>query len=140
MHTISHHFTLLVSPYHRTQTAFVRHISNISWQSGTILTPQVNFENAFQIFVSHRTTTGVTPLNAKFWFWQGYFLMVQLQWCIDIYRKIKWEREMKKNKLLDPVGSTVGYDIMKLCTGSEWYSNGCYLVLLSQYKVVMVNS
>ena len=33
---------------------------------------------------------------------------------------------------LDPVGSTVSYEMMKLCTGSELDSNGWYFVVLSQ--------
>ena len=41
-------------------------------------------------------------------------------------------------KELDPVGSTVRYEIMKLCTGSVKDSNGRYLMVLSQYKVVLV--
>ena len=41
---------------------------------------------------------------------------------------------------LDPVGSTVRYEMMKLCTGSVWYSKCCYLVVLSRYKVALDNS
>ena len=33
---------------------------------------------------------------------------------------------------LDPVGSTVRYEVMKLCTGSVEDSNGRYIVVLSQ--------
>ena len=36
---------------------------------------------------------------------------------------------------LDPVGSTVSYEVMKLCTGSLG-SNGWYLVVLGQYRAV----
>ena len=38
------------------------------------------------------------------------------------------------------MGSTVCYEMMKLCTGSVQHSNGWYLVVLNQYKVVLVNS
>ena len=41
---------------------------------------------------------------------------------------------------LDPGGSTVRYEVMKLCTGSVKDSNGWYLVVLNQYKAVPVNS
>ena len=37
---------------------------------------------------------------------------------------------------LDPVGSTVRYEVMKLCTESVWDSNGWYLVVLVQYEEV----
>ena len=40
---------------------------------------------------------------------------------------------------LDPVGSTMRYEFMKLFTGSFYYRtamNGCYLVVLSQYQAV----
>ena len=39
---------------------------------------------------------------------------------------------------LDPVGSTVRYEMMKLCTGSAKDSSGWYLVVLRQYKAVPV--
>ena len=39
---------------------------------------------------------------------------------------------------LDPVGSTVRYEVMKLCIRSVWESNGWYLVVPSQYKAVTV--
>ena len=38
---------------------------------------------------------------------------------------------------LDPVGSTVRYEVMKLCTGSVLDSNGQYLAVLSQYEAVI---
>ena len=39
------------------------------------------------------------------------------------------------------MGSTVCYEMMTLCTGSIKHSiNGWYLVVLNQYKVVLVNS
>ena len=37
---------------------------------------------------------------------------------------------------LDPVGSIVRYEVMKLCTESVWHSNG--LVVLIQYRAVLV--
>ena len=40
-----------------------------------------------------------------------------------------------KNKL-DPVGSTVRYEVVELCTGTLWDNNGCYLAVLSQYEAV----
>ena len=33
-------------------------------------------------------------------------------------KKLARSAEMKKNKKLDPVGSTVRYEMLKLCTGS----------------------
>ena len=38
---------------------------------------------------------------------------------------------------LDPVRSTVRCEMMKLFTGSVQYSNGWYLVVLSQYEVII---
>ena len=39
---------------------------------------------------------------------------------------------------LDPVGSTVRYEMMKQCSGSVQGSNGWYLVVLSQCEAVPV--
>ena len=50
------------------------------------------------------------------------------------------KRRRKKRKILDPAGSTVRYEMMNLCNESVWYSNGWYLVVLTYYKVVLVNS
>ena len=44
----------------------------------------------------------------------------------------------KTVQILDPVGSTVRYEMMKLCTGSVKDSGGWYLVVLRQYKAVPV--
>ena len=41
-----------------------------------------------------------------------------------------------KNKL-DPVGSTVRYEVVELCTGTLWDNNGCYLAVLSQYEALI---
>ena len=41
------------------------------------------------------------------------------------------------NTKLDPVGSTVRYEVMKLCSGSVKDSNGWYLVVMRQYKVII---
>ena len=38
---------------------------------------------------------------------------------------------------LDPFGSTVHYEVIKLCTGSVQDSNGWYLAVLSQYEAVI---
>ena len=38
---------------------------------------------------------------------------------------------------LDPVGSIVHYEVMRLCTGPVYDSNGWYLVVLSQYEAVI---
>ena len=48
------------------------------------------------------------------------------------------KRELQNKCKLGPVGSTVRFKVMKLCTGSVWDSNGWYLVVLSQYKAVPV--
>ena len=48
--------------------------------------------------------------------------------------------EIVLHRHLDPVGSTVRYELMKLCTGSIYDSNIWYLVVLRQYKAVSVNS
>ena len=45
------------------------------------------------------------------------------------------KNDLFKNHLkLDPVGSTVRYEIMKLCTGSVLDSNCWYMVVLSQWS------
>ena len=46
--------------------------------------------------------------------------------------------EMKRE--LDPVGSNVRYEVMKLCTGSAKDRNGWYLVVLSQFDAVPVGN
>ena len=51
----------------------------------------------------------------------------------------KVEEQRKENEKLDPVGSTVRYEVMKLCTRSIKDSNGWYLVALSQCKAETVN-
>ena len=53
-----------------------------------------------------------------------------------------WSKGLENvsHRQLDPVGSTVRYELMKLCTGSIYDSNIWYLVVLSQYKGVPVNS
>ena len=38
---------------------------------------------------------------------------------------------------LDPVGSTVRYEVMKMCTGSVKDSNAWYLVVLSHHEAVI---
>ena len=42
------------------------------------------------------------------------------------------DNRRKTNRKLDPVGSTVRYEVMRLCTGSVYDSNGRHLVVLSQ--------
>ena len=41
------------------------------------------------------------------------------------------------SRKLDPLGSTVRYEMMKLCTGSELDSNSWYLAVLSHYEAVI---
>ena len=42
---------------------------------------------------------------------------------------------------LDPVSSTVRHEVMNLCcSGSVQDSNGCYLMVMSQFKTVPVKS
>ena len=40
--------------------------------------------------------------------------------------------EKKRKHKLDPVGSTVRYEVMKLCTGALRDTNSLYVVVLSQ--------
>ena len=40
--------------------------------------------------------------------------------------------EKKRKHKLDPVGSTVRYEVMKLCTGALRDNNSLYVVVLSQ--------
>ena len=54
--------------------------------------------------------------------------------------KTQEHKESNSCEKLDPVGLTVRYEMMKLCTGSVKHSNGWYLVVLSQCKVELVNS
>ena len=49
------------------------------------------------------------------------------------------EKNQQFSIKLDPDGSTVRYEVMKLCTGSLG-SNGWYLVVLVQYRAVPVDS
>ena len=52
---------------------------------------------------------------------------------------ISWVAGLFVEKIkLAPVGSTVRYEMMKLCTGSAKDSSGWYLVVLRQYKAAPV--
>ena len=55
----------------------------------------------------------------------------------------KWgtvQKQEKKGGKLDPVGSTVRYEVMKLFTRSVQETNGSYLMELSHYKAVAVGN
>ena len=80
----------------------------------------------FVAFTKSQNRSWKSNLKAAFTFQKRVFRDSWLCWLL-------------KGKL-DPVDSTVCYEMMKLCTGSVKHSNGWYLVVLSQCKVELVNS
>ena len=80
----------------------------------------------FVAFTKSQNRSWKSNLKAAFTFQKRVFRDSWLCWLL-------------KGKL-DPVDSTVCDEMMKLCTGSVKHSNGWYLVVLSQYKVALVNS
>ena len=84
----------------------------------------------FKLPVSH-----LIKISISLWsyFLTFTFLIFSWMWHIDFMFSTQTQQDEK----LDPVGSTVRYELMKLCAGSIKDSNSWDLVVLIKYKACM---